>query len=253
MKVRTKKDVEILESKIKNDLGIDLQSYKNEEVVANFISLLVFPEYIINWTIRPILIVLVLYVLGFFFLDLFHIQYIIYGIVGLLLFILCGLLFGLLFLLSRLKTDVGEIANYSLDLMKTSVEDLNQVNSKINDENKKDVMNLLYKGIIHVVTIPMLSTAVSEKLPFIGGAVNGVIKKVLTLLSDRMDFDDIAALTSDQVAAGNKINPYFQSIDAASTGTETVMRIAFKIAKFPLKVFFVISMILLLLFLYFIH
>ena len=253
MKIRTKKDVDDLELKIKNDLGIDLQTYKNEEVVTNFISLLVFPEYIFNWTIRPILIALVLFIIGFFILDLVHIQYVLYGIVGLVLFVFSGLLFGLMFLLNRMKSDIGQIANYSLELMKTSVQDLNQVNHQINEDNKKDVLNLLYKGIIHVVTIPMLSAAVSEKLPFVGGLVNRVVKKVLTLLSDRMDFDNTAIHSVTQEDLGKNVLGYSNSINVASKGTNSILKIAFKIAQFPLMVLFVISSIVLLFFLYFIN
>lgn len=44
MKVRTKKDVEKLNNRIKEELGIDVQKYRKEKVIANFVDLLIFPK-----------------------------------------------------------------------------------------------------------------------------------------------------------------------------------------------------------------
>ncbi|MEM6699997.1 MAG: hypothetical protein AAF599_16460, partial [Bacteroidota bacterium] len=74
MKIRTSKDVEKLDKKIKEELGIDVQKYRNEEVVENFVQLLVFPEYVINWVIRPVLISIGIFIIGFFTLNLVHVE-----------------------------------------------------------------------------------------------------------------------------------------------------------------------------------
>mgnify|MGYP001801556879 CR=1 FL=1 len=81
MKIRTSKDVEKLDKKIKEELGIDVQKYRNEEVVENFVQLLVFPEYVINWVIRPVLISLIILLIGFLTYNLVHIDYLLYGII----------------------------------------------------------------------------------------------------------------------------------------------------------------------------
>lgn len=70
MKIRTQKGIDQLNLKIQTELGVDVQKYRNEEVAESFVSLLVFPQYVINWTIRPILIAFLLYIIGFFVVDL---------------------------------------------------------------------------------------------------------------------------------------------------------------------------------------
>ena len=157
MRIRTAKDVERLDNKIKEELGIDVSKYRNEEVVENFVELLVFPRYVFFWVLRPILISIGIFIIGFFLFDLVHIEYVIYGIIGLVLFLTSGILIGLLFFTWKMKKDIWGIVNYSLEIMKSSVQDLNQVNNQVTKENKKDVLGLLFKGIMHIVTIPLKS------------------------------------------------------------------------------------------------
>ena len=108
MRIRTTRDIEQLGEKIKQELGIDLQKYRDEEAVENFVELLVFPQYIFNWVIRPILLSIVIFMVGFFLLDLVHIEYIIYGLVGFVLFLIIGILLGLLLLTWKMRS-YGEL------------------------------------------------------------------------------------------------------------------------------------------------
>ena len=255
MKIRTTKDVEKLDHKIKTELGIDVQKYRNEEVVESFVELLVFPEYVITWVIRPILLSILIFLIGFFIFDLVHIEYIIYGIIGLVLFLLTGILTGLLFLTSKMKSDMWGIVDYSLVIMKSAVSDMNQVNNQITKENRKDVLGLLFKGIIHIVTIPMLSKIIAEKVPFIGGFVNRVVRKVLILVSDRMKFDEenLKQELQKKEGASNALQTYSNSISLASYGLEKIMNFTFGIAQFPLKIGFGIIFLILSLFIYLIN
>ena len=82
---------------IRDRLGIDVQKYRNEAVVENFVELLVFPEYVIAWVIRPILIAIGIFILGFFIFDLVNVEYLNYGVIGLFLFLATGILIGFLF------------------------------------------------------------------------------------------------------------------------------------------------------------
>jgi len=113
MKIRTEQDVELLDARIKQELKVDVRKYKNEEVIEKFVSLLVFPEYVLTWMIGPILVALVIYVLGFFFLQLVHIEYVLYGLIALVLFSLLGICAGLLLLTSKMKRDIAEVVDYS--------------------------------------------------------------------------------------------------------------------------------------------
>ncbi len=255
MRIRTKKDVEKLDHKIKEELGIDVQKYRNEEVVENFVEILVFPRYVINWVIRPILISIVIFITGFYIFDLVHVEYIIYGIIGLILFLAIGILTGLLFLMWKMKWDMLGIINYSLEIMKSAVVDINQVNSQVNKENRKDVLGLLFKGIIHIVTIPMVSKVVSDKVPFVGGIVNIIIKKILTLVSDKVKFDEekLKQELNKKENEPNALKVYLTSISSTTEGLEKVMNFTFSVAQFPLKIGLSIILLFLILFLYIIN
>lgn len=255
MRIRTTKDVEMLDLKIKNELGIDVQKYRNEEVIEKFVELLVFPEYVITWVIRPVLITIGIFIIGFFVFDLVHIEYVLYGIIGLFLFLATGILIGLLFLIWKMKSDLGEIINYTLEIMKTAVEDLVQVNSQITEENRKDIFGLLFKGTIHIVTIPMLSKVISDKVSVVGGLVNWVVKRVLILVSDRVKFDE-ENLTNELTKTEeepNALKVYSNSISSVSNSLDTIMKFTFRIAQLPLALGLVVILVALILFLYFIN
>ncbi len=255
MRIRTQKDVEKLDNRIKNELGIDVQKYRNEEVVESFVELLVFPEYVITWVIRPILISLGIFITGFFVFDLVHIEYIIYGSIGFGLFLANGILIGLLFLSWKMKSDMWRIVDYSLEIMKSAVNDMNQVNNQMTKDNRKDVLGLLFKGIIHIVTIPMMSKVISDKVPFVGGIVNRIVKRILILVSDKVKFDeeDLKQELRKKESEPNAIQVYSNSIASVSKGLEKVMNFTFGVAQFPLKMGFGIFFLILVLFLYLIH
>ena len=252
MRVRTAKDVEKLDQKIQDELGIDVKKYRNEEVAATFGELMVFPQYIANWTFRPLFLTLAVFLLGFFVLDLVHIEYLLYAVIGLVLFLVFGVFVALLFLTWKMKQDIWSIADFSLDIMRQAVDDLGQVKDQIKPENRKDVLALLFKGILHLVTIPMITKALSDRIPFLGGIVAGFIKRILTVLSDRLKFDE-KNLTSELNKGADEedaVGVFQRLIKGASIGLEKIVDFTFGVARFPLKVLFAISGSILALFVY---
>lgn len=255
MRIRTPKDVEKLDNRIEEELGIDIQKYRNEEVVENFVELLVFPEYVVTWVIRPILISIGIFIIGFFVFDLVHIEYIIYGLIGFGLFLATGVLIGLLFLSWKMKSDMWGIVDYSLEIMKSAISDMNQVSNQMTKENRKDVLGLLFKGIIHIVTIPMMSKVIADKVPFVGGFVNRIVKRILILLSDKIKFEEenLKQELRKKGSEPNALQIYLSSISAVSTGLEKVLNFTFGVAQFPIKIGFGIILLILILFLYLIN
>ncbi len=255
MKIRTKKDREKLYNKIKEGLGIDILKYRNEEVVNNFVDMLVFPKYVINWVSRPILIAFVIFIIGFFVFDLVHVEYAIYGIVGLVLFLVVGAISGVLFLIWKIKSDIRGIVNYSLEIMKSTLHDLNQLKNHINQGSVKNALGLLFNGIIHVVTIPMITKISSDKIPIFSGIVNSIIKKILTIVSNKVKFDEekfkqeLNAAKSESTAEA----VCSKSISSSTKGLDKVMNFTFGVAQFPLKIVLGIMLVILLLFLYIIN
>ena len=139
MKIKSEQDVEILDQRIQSELGVDVKKYRNDEVVETFMSMLVFIEYFITWVIGPVVGALIIYGLGFWLLDLVHVEYGIYGLIGLILFLFTGLCLGLLLLTGRMKEDVWGIIHYSLDIMKSAKEDTKEVMANMPAEQKKSL------------------------------------------------------------------------------------------------------------------
>jgi len=255
MKIRTAKDVEKLDNRIKEEFGIDVQKYRNEEVIENFVNLLVFPQYVFTWVFRPILISIAIFIMGFFIFNLVHIEYIIYGFIGLILFLLTGVLIGLLFLTRKIKSDLWGIVNYSLEVMKSALSDMNQVNNYITTTNRKEVFGVLFKGIIHIVTIPMASKVISDKVPFFAGFLNRILKKVLILISEKVKFqeENLIEELKEKTNEQNEHQMNSSSISSVSTGLEKVINFTFRVVQFPLKLGTGITICILIIFIYLIN
>ncbi|MCR9250453.1 MAG: hypothetical protein NXI20_08505 [bacterium] len=258
MKIKNKKDVEILEERINNELGLDIRKYKNPEVVDSFVEILIFPKYVISWVIRPVLVFLLLFVAGYFIINITGFEFVLYSMFGLILFIASGVLTGLLILIWKMKSDMWGIIEYALDIMKSSVVDVNNVNSKLWSENRKEAMSLLFQGIIHIVVLPTLAEVVAGKIPFVGGLVTGLIKKILTILANKIDFEpeteekELKEIESedDEKKASKSIEVYSKVIDKASSGLNTVLSVTFKIVSMPLRIISFFAYLFLILLIY---
>lgn len=250
MKIRTEADVEVLDARIKEELGISVSKYKNEEVVETFVSMLVFPEYILSWTFKPVLLALLGYVVGFFVIDLVHVQYVLYAVIGLVLFLLVGLLLGLIFLTNQLKSDVLGIMGYSMGIMKSAAADIDTAKVNIPPEGRKDALRMLYKGIIHIVTLPMLTTAISAKIPLVGGLINRFVKKVIVALSDKITIDESMLQSHVDGQAIIEDEASVVAIKAGNKSLAKVMDVTVGVAQFPFKVLLYLFGGLLFLFVY---
>ena len=250
MKIRTKADVEALDLKIQNELGIDVKKYGNKEAVEKFVDLLIFPKFIIKWGTRPLLLALLCFFAGYFLFDLVNIEVFIYSLIGFALFLLVGVLASVMFVLWKINKDVLNVAQYSLEIMKSSLGDLKQVNHQINEENKKDVLSLLFKGIIHIVTIPLMSVVIAQKIPLLGGLVARLIKKMLTILTNVIKFED--QLTNEEVDSKDtksaRLLAYEKMVTAASKNLDQFVNITFRVLKLPIRMLLIITSLFLILF-----
>ncbi len=252
MKIKTQNDVHLLDEKIKKDLGIDLSTYRNEAVTNQFFSLLLFPRYIASWVLRPILLSFILFILGYSIVHLVHVEYVIYTIIGLPLFLFCGISFGLLLLIFRLKKDIIEIAKFCLEMLRQIVGDLDQVNGTISEENKQEVLRMLFKGIVHIVVIPMLTTVLKRKIPIVGLIISSLFRRVLTFFSNYVSFKETAFIENNEDVPKTKslVESYQKTIDFTVKSIDSSVYIASRVVYYPSFILAVISSGLLALFLY---
>jgi len=138
--------------------------------------------YVLNWTVRPVILAFLLYLAGFFLLDLVHVQYLVYGLLGLVLLLATGLFAGLFYLTVRFRADIQRLMNYSMDILKGIVEDFDRLNTTTTAANRPEVLKLLFLGVVHLITIPAVSSVLGNRVPVVGGVVAGLVRRVLTWL-----------------------------------------------------------------------
>ncbi len=252
MKIRTEKDVEKLDLQIQEELGIELSSYRNDEVMENFLDILIFPVYIISWAIRPVFAALILYVLGFFVIDLVHVQYVIYGILGLVLFMLSGVLFAVIYTSGKLRDDVGGIMEYSLDIFKNVAKDVSETKLQAKQSDGKNRLSLLYKGILHLITLPTLKSLITRKVPFVGMLIYWIVKRMFNVVSDRIKFDEkgFEDAMIENTSKSKALENYMKGVSATSLGFSKVIQVVVKIFQVPFKLLFAIVSFILLVFIF---
>ena len=107
-----------LSIRLKNDFGLDLETYKNPEMVERLGELIAFPTFLIKSISIPIVIAILIFVTSFFILDFGWIGLTFYIIIGLVLYIISGVITGILNFISKLQNDIRKIINLTFDIFK---------------------------------------------------------------------------------------------------------------------------------------
>lgn len=235
MKIKTQADVIALDQKIQSDLGVDIGKYRDPEVVSKITELLVFPIYALNWTVRPVIIAFLIYLAGFFIFDLVHIEYLIYAVFGVVLFLVTGLFAGLLYLTIRFKSDIADIMNFSMDILKRIVRDVDKLNTTTDASNRTANLQLLFLGTMHLITIPVAGEVIGNRVPFIGGLVARLVRKVLTTATNLFRLDKMTHSTAKENAGGHgKILPmYLASVSGFQQLTGKILGIGMRVVQLP--------------------
>lgn len=240
MNVKTQAEAAALNQRIIDEMGVDISKYRNEEVAETLGDLLVFPLYAINWVIRPVLISLALWLLGFWFIDLVHVQYLIYGVVGLALALITGFFAGILYLTIRFKGDIHSMMTYSMDILRGVVKDVDQLNAGTNAGNRKDNLTMLFAGVVHIITVPVAASVVGNKVPFIGGYVAKLLTKVLRRIANVFKWPEISRQqTAFQAEEEGKILPvYLTSVTTFESVISKVLGISVGVVQTPVAIIF---------------
>ncbi len=243
MKIRNEKDVSKLDQKIQDELGIDIKLYRNPEVIANVVEMIAFPKFVVKWISRPILISFLLFIAGFFVIELYHILYVIYGIFGLIFFLLCGLTSGILVVILKIRKDIYDLVSYMLDVLKKCVTDARDVHVRMKDSQKaSSVLGLLFLGLTHIVFIPTATGVINKKIPKGGFISKWLVKKVLRVVTNRIKFKDIEedpnakGNTNDKV--GGALQRYIKIVDGTKSVLQKIISGAFSVVEFPVIIAF---------------
>lgn len=251
--IKTDQDLAALDQQVYEELGVELHKYRNPEIAGTVADLILFPKYVLQWVLQPVALALLLYLVGFFIFDYTLLTFILYLLVGLLLFIVTGLLAGIAYLITQLRNDLVRIVSFSFEIMEDALNDMKVVRHRVTWENRGRVMKLLFKGIIYVVTIPTLTGAIGRKIPIVGGLVKRLLKWALTKLAGLIKFefaDKAKTATQAEAVPQNKLLPYLQSVRKAVEKVNGWVSTLINLLRFPFLVGFMLSSLLLGLFLY---
>ena len=249
---RNARKLEELDQRIKTEIGIDLEQYRNDEVVDNFVSLLLFPRYVLLWMFGPLLLCIALYGLGFFFLDLVQFEYFFYTFLAGFLFLLAGIFLGLLVLSWRMQSDLEGITDYSVEIMNTAARDTQQLRSTLSGEERKQALNLLFAGVVQLVTVPTIVEAIKNKVPIFSGLLSRFARKALRAIVGRAELDERPLQIAPQESADEEPLPLIV-VDEKEGGVNKILRFAFGLVRFPLKLGLVVTLIFLALLIYVLH
>jgi len=248
MKIRTQTDINNLDKRIQNELGVDIKKYRDEEVVENLIELMNFPIYVTNWTLKPTLYSFIAFLIGFLLIDLDNkFENIIYTIAGFCLFLSIGGTFGLILLVRKLKLDIWRIIEYTIDLLKSVIADIDKIKNQISPKSRRRVFTLVFKGIIHIIIIPFWAVAFTEGIPIIGRPIKWLVIQILSFISDQLKLEEIKAVVELNRSKNKKDFLTIQSETFLEESAQLKKALSFSlnIAQIPLFFYFFVSIIFL--------
>lgn len=243
MKIKTQKDIDLLAAKIKNDFDIDVNKYRNDEMTSKFAELLLFPKYVINWGVRPVICAFLIFALGYAIVNLDSIfELLTYFIIGFPLTMICGILFAVVFLMRKMKSDMGSIMQYTIEICKDAIGDISDFNKNLKENGSKESIKLLYLGILHIVTIPSVTKAVRNQSSIIGYPVSWIIKKIMTSFGNLVTVQELEKSVKVSYATRNQTfeNQVLEDTTNDKNILENIVDKTVRVIEFPFKLLFVI-------------
>lgn len=235
-KILKKQKLELF-NKVNNELQIDLNKYRNDEALGKIGKIFNIQMYSIKKIAGPILFSVFLYFLGFFSLKLVGWDYLIYGILGVIFFLLSGFFFGIDRLLTNLKKDLREVIQYGMEVFDHAVNDLELIHKKSDEfSQKENQLGLLFEGIMLGVVSPSVTKQIAG-VPLVGGMVERGVDLCLYQVVNKFNSQNYKMNTS-LAASGvlsfaevsrNRFNTFLSIADKTVATTLSTARLPFRL------------------------
>lgn len=191
MNITTDAEADRLAEQIKEELGVDIRVYSGEAVINQIVELSEFLQFAVVDSYKiPMFIVFILFLAAFVPVQLAGNIFWILGGIGLVLFFGLGMLLTTVRIVRRFKSTVPKIIDFTTGTVQAILVDIKQVQSVVTPENEKQKYGMLFKGVFHLVTIPMITEAIAEGIPIIGGFLKKIIKRLLLIISAQLKIDE---------------------------------------------------------------
>ena len=242
----SKKHIKTDKTELNNQLiekyGVNLESYMNPEIIEKIGSLLVFPKYVIKYVSMPIVILFLMYICSFFFLSFEAIGLIIYIILGLVLYLMVGVSLGLVYLISKIKSDVRSLIGFSFEISARALNDVSKIGNKFT--KTPGAVGELFKGITLIVILPSIMEALANQIPLLGKLLNKLVQKSLIAISNKLKFSDTGIHESDHESDIKK--KYVTAIENTQKKSDLIISKVFSLLQLPFKIYLFIYTFLLL-------
>lgn len=165
--------------------GVDLRDYQRPEIVELIGDLVTFPLYAGKSLIIPLFIyllitgVLAFVVTGYFSTILAIVFIPIFSVAN-------ALTTAAILFLFRLRNDITEAIKAGMDLSKEVTRDVRNVYVlKEHDALGFPSFAEIFRGVMHVVIVPITISVLKKKIPIIGGLFSGLVRKLANLTTSK--------------------------------------------------------------------
>jgi hypothetical protein len=173
-----------------------------------------------------------------FVVDLVHIEYLLYLILVPGLLLATAVLIGLLALGWKIERDLRGIVEYTLGVLGTVLGDVQRAGTGLQRNHFYPTLNLLFQGMMHIVTIPTTSQIIRERIPLVGGLFARLISRTLTFFVDRCG--QVAEGSPDTHTTFENPQQFLAAFEASigslSQGLTRLLGVSRRITQLPLKI-----------------
>ncbi len=245
MEITTDAEADRLAEQIKKELGVDVRVYAGDAVVKNLKQLSEFLNFAMVDSYKiPMYSVFFLFLAAFVPAHLEGKLFWILGGLGIVLFFGLGMIITTLRIVRRLKSIVPEIIDHTSGTVQAILVDMKQVQSVITPENQKQKYGLLFKGVFRIITIPLITEAIAEGIPIIGGFLKKIIKSLLLIISNHMKIGEPSTKEPIEVEENNNqsnsnIENNIKMVEKIGIEIKSMSNLALKVLNIPIIIFLI--------------
>lgn len=232
MKKYLKSDKNQLNTQLLKNYGVDLELYKKPEIINKIGEIMMFPQYVVKYISLPIILSFLLYGSSFIIFSFEGVGLVVYILLGWMLFNVAGVFAGIIYLISKIKSDVRLLIAFSFEITIKVLNDTSNIGEKL--MKRPSAVGEIFKGIILVVVVPSLTEALANQIPLLGGIFNKIIQKSLIAVSNKLKFSELTYVENkNETEVKNK---YLNIIEKTQQKSDLIINRIFSSLQVPFKI-----------------
>lgn len=242
-------------TRIKNELDIDLNNYRNDDLMEQISRLIAFQSYLFTSFILPFIILLMLFISTFWVYDFNWFTKVLVSVLGSFWLIFFTTTIGIYRYFKRVKKDLIMIVNFICDTMNNL--NLSIANNVQFRENKSEKVLLLFNGLLFSVLIPSINESINKKIPFFKNYFEKIIQTIIQkiynslkkTISNTQIKTDIVLHSFDSKVSDTQ-NKFGEQLNRIKNNATSIVNSSMKIIIYPITAINIIQIILIICSLY---